>query len=87
MKACDKPLATTALLRDNGIIGTPYIMADRWQARQKSLAWQGSLAEWNRGHLISLAWAMKSRRLGETVRSRVHVRLIPAPVGAMTHET
>jgi hypothetical protein len=87
MKACDKTLATMVLLRDNAIAGTPDIAADRWQAPTEGRDRREILAEWNRGYLISLAWVMKSRQRGETVRPRIHVRLPPALVGAVTHET
>jgi hypothetical protein len=41
-KACDKILATMGLLRDNSVVGTPAVVADRWQAPQKARGWQGS---------------------------------------------
>jgi hypothetical protein len=52
MKACDKILATLGLLRDNSVVGTPAVLADRWQAQQKARGRQGILAEGHRGHLI-----------------------------------
>jgi hypothetical protein len=52
MKACDKILATMGLLRDNSIIGTPAMVAERWHAPQKAHGRQGILAEGHRGHLI-----------------------------------
>jgi hypothetical protein len=52
MKACDKILATMGLLRDNSVIGTPAMVADRWHAPQKACGWQRILAEGHRGHLI-----------------------------------
>jgi hypothetical protein len=42
VKACDKPLATTPPLRDNGFVGTPDITADCRQARMQVRGWQGS---------------------------------------------
>jgi len=52
MKACDKILATMGLLRDNRVIGTPAMVADRSRAPQKARGWRGILAEGHRGHLI-----------------------------------
>jgi hypothetical protein len=52
MKACDKILATMGLLRDNSVIGTPAMVADRWHAPQKAHSRQGILAEGHRSHLI-----------------------------------
>jgi hypothetical protein len=52
MKACDKILATMGLLRDNSVIGTPAIVADRGHALSVVRARQGILAEGHRGHLI-----------------------------------
>jgi hypothetical protein len=36
METRDKILATTALLRDNAVVGTPEMVAHCWQARQKA---------------------------------------------------
>jgi hypothetical protein len=44
MKAFDKTLATTSLLRDNGLVGTPDRVADRWQACQETRSWEGLVA-------------------------------------------
>jgi hypothetical protein len=52
MKACDKILATMGLLRDNSVIGTPAMVADRWHAPQRVHGRQGILAEGHRSHLI-----------------------------------
>jgi hypothetical protein len=63
MNACDKTLATPPL-RDNGLVGTPDIMADGWQARVDVRGRQGILAERNRNHRSALVWGVKSRRRG-----------------------
>lgn len=44
MTAFDKTLATTSLLRDNGLVGTPDRVADRWQACQETHSWEGLVA-------------------------------------------
>jgi hypothetical protein len=36
MNPCDKTLATIPVLRDNAVVGTPDMVADRWQARQEA---------------------------------------------------
>jgi len=79
MKDCDKNLATSELLRDNGIVFTPDIGAERRQARMEGRTRQGSLAERNRSHLILLAKVMKAWRLGQPMRPRDHAWLIPQP--------
>jgi hypothetical protein len=67
MEARDKILATTALLRDNVVVGTPEMVAYNWWARRKARGRQRMLPERNRGHLISFAWVMTSRRRDEAV--------------------
>jgi hypothetical protein len=52
MKACNKILATMGLLRDNSVVGTPAVVADRWQTQQKARDREGILAEGHRGYLI-----------------------------------
>jgi hypothetical protein len=64
MKARDKILATTGLLRDNAGIGTPDLGADCWQSQGKAHGEQRMLPERNGGHLIALAWVITARRRG-----------------------
>jgi hypothetical protein len=44
MTTCDKTLATIPTLRDNGLVNTPAMVADRWQAREEEPGWPGILA-------------------------------------------
>ena len=56
MTACDKTLATTSPLRDNGLVGTPDIMADHWKTRAKVWGRHGILAERNRDQRSAPPW-------------------------------
>jgi hypothetical protein len=85
MNPCDKTLATISVLRDNAVVGTPDMVADRWQARQEAYDPPGIVAMWNRGRLhaqvmLSLAAAVRD---GEAAG---HERRLPAPVDAVTPE-
>jgi hypothetical protein len=51
-KACDKTLATMGLLRDNSVIGTPAMVAERGHAPLKACGRQEIAAEGHRSHLI-----------------------------------
>jgi hypothetical protein len=55
MNPCDKTLATTLTLRDNAVVGTPDMVADRWQARQEAHGSPGIVVMWNRGRLLPQA--------------------------------
>jgi hypothetical protein len=83
-KACDKNLATMGLLRDNTVVGTPAVVADRWQAQQKARGWQGILAEGHRRPPDLACGGVTSWRWGKMVWPRIQSRLIRAPVGAVT---
>jgi hypothetical protein len=53
MNPCDKILATTPTLRDNAVVRTPDMVADRWQARQEAHGLTEIVATWNRGCLLA----------------------------------
>jgi hypothetical protein len=55
MTPCDKTLATTPALRDNVVVGTPDMVADRWQARQEAHGSPRIVVMLNRGRLLPQA--------------------------------
>ena len=82
VQACDKTLATTPPLRDNGFAGTLDIMADCRQARMWVRGRQGF---WPSGTAAIGSRLHGGRHPGdEALRPRVQSRLISLPVGVMT---
>ena len=79
MKACDKTLATTLTLRDNAVIGTPAMVADRWPVRQEAHGSPEIVDTRSCGCPLPQVWVRQSRRLRcEPGEPGIYARQSPA---------